>query len=69
MGKNLRAKFVGMDVHQKTISIAIADDGPDREVRLYHMVPLLVRGCDYLFLILTVFRPVFPIHQQEISLL
>ena len=35
MGKNLRAKFVGMDVHQKSISIAIADDGPDREVRLY----------------------------------
>jgi hypothetical protein len=35
MKKNLRTKFVGMDVHQKTISIAIADDGPDREVRLY----------------------------------
>ena len=28
MGKNLRTKFVGMDVHQKPISIAIADDGP-----------------------------------------
>ncbi|MGI9571317.1 MAG: IS110 family transposase, partial [Desulfobulbia bacterium] len=35
MGKNHRTKFVGMDVHQKSISIAIADDGPDGEVRLY----------------------------------
>ncbi|MGI9536062.1 MAG: IS110 family transposase, partial [Desulfocapsaceae bacterium] len=35
MGKNHRTKFVGMDVHQKTISIAIADDGPDGDVRLY----------------------------------
>ncbi len=31
----MRTKFVGMDVHQKSISIAIADDGPDGEVRLY----------------------------------
>jgi hypothetical protein len=35
MKKNLRTKFVGMDVHQKSISIAIADDSPDGEVRLY----------------------------------
>ena len=35
MRKNLRTKFVGMDVHQKSISIAIADDGPDGEVRIY----------------------------------
>ena len=35
MGDNVRTKFVGMDVHQKSISIAIADDGPDGEVRLY----------------------------------
>ncbi len=35
MGKNHRTKFVGMDVHQKSISIALADDGPDGEVRLY----------------------------------
>ena len=35
MGKNHRIKFVGMDVHQKSISIALADDGPDGEVRLY----------------------------------
>ncbi len=35
MGNKLHTKYVGMDVHQKTISIAIADDGPDGEVRLY----------------------------------
>ncbi|MCP3891226.1 MAG: IS110 family transposase [Desulfobulbaceae bacterium] len=35
MGDSVRTKFVGMDVHQKSISIAIADDGPDGEVRLY----------------------------------
>ena len=34
MGDNFRTKFVGMDVHQKSISIAIADDGPDGGVRL-----------------------------------
>jgi len=34
MKKNLRTKFVGIDVHQKSISIAIADDGPDGGVRL-----------------------------------
>ena len=35
MKKNHHTKFVGMDVHQKSISIAIADAGPDGEVRLY----------------------------------
>jgi len=35
MGNNLSTKFVGMDVHQKSISIAISVDGPDGEVRLY----------------------------------
>jgi len=33
MKKNLRTKFVGMDVHQKSISIAMGyelDGGPDR---------------------------------------
>ena len=35
MSKNFRDEFIGMDVHQKSISIAIADDGPDEEVRLY----------------------------------
>ena len=35
MDKNLRTKFVGIDVHQNSISIAIADDGPEGEVRLY----------------------------------
>ena len=36
MGKNYLTKFVGMDVHQKTISIALADDGPDKDVRQEH---------------------------------
>jgi transposase len=35
MGKNHHTKFVGMDVHQQSISIALADDGPEGEVRLY----------------------------------
>ncbi|MFW2366386.1 MAG: IS110 family transposase, partial [Desulforhopalus sp.] len=35
MGNNLRTKYVGMDVHLKSISIAIANDCPDGEVRLY----------------------------------
>ena len=35
MGKNLRTKVVGMDVHQNSISIALADDGPEGAVRLY----------------------------------
>ena len=42
MKKNLRTKFVGMDVHQKSISIAIADDGPDGEVRLYPVTELFI---------------------------
>ncbi len=35
MRDNVRIKFVGMDVHQKSISIAIADAGSDGDVRLY----------------------------------
>ena len=31
MEKNHRIKFVGMDVHQKSISIALTDDGPEGE--------------------------------------
>ena len=46
MGKNLRAKFVGMDVHQKTISIAIADDGPTGEVRLYGRIKNTAEAID-----------------------
>ncbi len=28
-------KFIGLDVHQDTIAIAVADDGMDREVRYF----------------------------------
>ena len=46
MGRNLRTKFVGMDVHQKSISIAIADDGPDGDVRLYGTIRNTAEGID-----------------------
>ena len=46
MKKNLRTKFVGMDVHQKSISIAIADDGPDGEVRLYGTIKNTIEAID-----------------------
>jgi len=46
MKKNLRTKFVGMDVHQKSISIAIADDGPDGEVRLYGTIKNTTEAID-----------------------
>ena len=35
MGRHSTTKFVGLDVHSKSISIAIADEGRDREVRHY----------------------------------
>jgi len=43
---NLRTKFVGMGVHQKSISIAIADDGPDGEVRLYGTIKNIEEAID-----------------------
>ena len=46
MKKNLRTKFVGMDVHQKTISIVIADAGPDGEVRLYGKIKNTVEAIE-----------------------
>jgi len=46
MGKNLRTKFVGMDVHQKTISIAVADDGPDGDVKLYRTIKNTIEAID-----------------------
>ena len=33
MGK--RIKYIGLDVHKNTIDIAIADQGPNEEVRYY----------------------------------
>ena len=35
MGGNSTTKFIGMDVHSKTISVAIVDDGREGEVRHY----------------------------------
>ena len=46
MGKNLLTKFVGMDVHQKSISVALADDGPDGEVRLYGTIKNTTEAID-----------------------
>jgi transposase len=30
-----RIKFIGLDVHKETIAVAVAEDGPDREVRFH----------------------------------
>ena len=35
MGKNSTTKFIGLDVHSKTITVAIADEGRKGEIRLY----------------------------------
>jgi hypothetical protein len=35
MKKNSTIKFIGLDVHSKTISVAIADEGRKGEVRHY----------------------------------
>ena len=40
MERDSTTKFVGLDVHSKTISVAIADDGRKGEVR--HMGPLKI---------------------------
>ena len=46
MGKNHLNNFVGMDVHQNSISIALADDGPDKEVRLYGTTKNTIEAID-----------------------
>ena len=35
MGRNSTTKFIGLDVHKSTISVAIADEGQEGEVRFY----------------------------------
>jgi hypothetical protein len=35
MGRESTTKFIGLDVHSKTISVAIADEGRKGEVRHY----------------------------------
>jgi transposase len=35
MGRDSTTKFIGLDVHSKTISVAIADEGRKGEIRHY----------------------------------
>jgi transposase len=35
MGSDQSTKFIGLDVHKNTISLAIAKSGADEEVRFY----------------------------------
>ena len=46
MGRHSTTKFVGLDVHSKSIAIAIADEGRDREVRHYEH-PLRQGGWEF----------------------
>ena len=38
MGRDSTTKFIGLDVHSKTISVAIADEGRKGEVRHYGII-------------------------------
>jgi len=38
MGRDSTIKFIGLDVHSKTISVAIADEGRKGEIRHYGMI-------------------------------
>jgi transposase len=38
MGKGSTTKFIGLDVHSKIISVAIADEGREGEVRYYRTI-------------------------------
>jgi len=46
MGKDHRIKFIGLDVHQHSITLAIADNGPEGEVRLYGTIKNTVEALD-----------------------
>lgn len=41
-----RVKYVGLDVHKKTISMSIADEGRDGEVRYYGIIPNDMKALD-----------------------
>lgn len=46
MGNNQNTKYIGLDVHKNSISLAIADDGPAGEVRLYGTIKNTVEALD-----------------------
>ncbi|MHC4752979.1 MAG: IS110 family RNA-guided transposase [Planctomycetota bacterium] len=46
MGKDYSTKFIGLDVHKDSITIAIADGGRDGEVRLYGAIENTTQAID-----------------------
>jgi len=46
MGRDSTTKFVGLDVHSKTISVAIADEGREGEVRHYGTIENTTEGIE-----------------------
>src|SRR5210317_1190450 len=46
MGKDSTTKFIGLDVHSKTISVAIADEGREEEVRYYGTIENMAEAID-----------------------
>ncbi len=46
MKKNQITKFIGLDVHKNSITIAIADDGAEGEVRLYGNIKNTIEAVD-----------------------
>ena len=46
MKKNPTTKFIGLDVHSKTISVAIADEGRKGEVRHYGTIENTTEAID-----------------------
>lgn len=46
MGQDHSIKFIGLDVHQHSITLAIADNGPEGEVRLYGTIKNTTEAID-----------------------
>ena len=46
MKKDSTTKFIGLDVHSKTISVAIADEGRKGEVRHYGTIENTTEAID-----------------------
>jgi len=51
--KGFYQKFVGLDVYSKTISVAIADEGPKEEVRNYGTIENKFEAIDKVIKLLT----------------